>query len=211
MERGERRSLLQGEPVRVIIWSTQWSIIPPYYDTQSGVVESGIQYHHLIYPVGFVCKMMWIKEFTIPLVRDVSYYRDEVPLSSDIPSLWYIISPILCVIRQVGEPEMGGIILKGIILKGIKLSYGIIRKGVKLSFSNTIVSKKSHRSFTYFVYSGFFILPSISSILLGSSKYHCASLIDLTLVSYTSPNSWSSLYHPVWVLYLVNSIEKFRF
>jgi hypothetical protein len=33
MERGERRSLLQGEPVRVIIWSTQWSIIPPYYDT----------------------------------------------------------------------------------------------------------------------------------------------------------------------------------
>ena len=41
---------------------------------------------------------------------------------------------------------MGGIILKGIILKGIKLSYGIIRKGVNLSFSNTIVSKKSKLS-----------------------------------------------------------------
>ena len=37
----------------------------------------------------------------------------------------------------------------------------------------TIGSKKLQRSLTYFTYSGSFILPSISSILLGSSKYHC--------------------------------------
>lgn len=52
--------------------------------------------------------MMWIKEFTIPLVRDVSYYRDEVPLFADIPSLWYIISPIVVSFVTWGTLKWGG-------------------------------------------------------------------------------------------------------
>ena len=56
---------------------------------------------------------MTIKELIIPLVRDVSYDRDESPLTADIPPLWYIISPTECVIRKWGEPLMGGTITDG--------------------------------------------------------------------------------------------------
>ncbi len=52
--------------------------------------------------------MMTVKEFTIPLVRDVSYYRDEVPSSADIPSLWYIISPIVVSFVTWGTLKWGG-------------------------------------------------------------------------------------------------------
>ncbi len=52
--------------------------------------------------------MMWIKEFTIPLVRDVSYYRDEVPLFADIPSLWYTLSPIVVSFVTWGNLRGGG-------------------------------------------------------------------------------------------------------
>ena len=65
--------------------------------------------------------MMWVKEFTIPLVRDVSYYRDEVPSSADIPSLWYIISPTQSVIRKWGDIKWGGIIPNGIIPESISV------------------------------------------------------------------------------------------
>ena len=51
---------------------------------------------------------MITKEPIIPLVRDVSYDRDFSPLTADIPSLWYTISPTHCVIRKWGEPLMGG-------------------------------------------------------------------------------------------------------
>jgi hypothetical protein len=57
----------------------------------------------------------------------------------------------------------------------------------------TIGSKKLQRSLRYFIHSGSFILQSISSILLGSLKYHRASLIDLTVVSYTSPNEMDTM------------------
>ncbi len=52
--------------------------------------------------------MMTVKEFTIPLVRDVSYYRDEVPLFADIPSLWYILSPIVVSFVTWGNLRGGG-------------------------------------------------------------------------------------------------------
>ncbi len=52
--------------------------------------------------------MMTVKEFTIPLVRDVSYYRDEVPFFADIPSLWYILSPIVVSFVTGGNPGGGG-------------------------------------------------------------------------------------------------------
>ena len=51
--------------------------------------------------------MMTVKEFTIPLVRDVSYYRDEVPLFADIPSLWYILSPIIVSLINGGSLKGG--------------------------------------------------------------------------------------------------------
>ena len=63
--------------------------------------------------------MMTIKELTIPLVRDVSYDRDESPLTADIPSLWYIISPTHSVIRKWGDIKWGGIIPNGIIPESI--------------------------------------------------------------------------------------------
>jgi hypothetical protein len=65
--------------------------------------------------------MMTIKELTIPLVRDVSYDRDESPLTADIPPLWYIISPTDCVIRKWGDIKWGGIIPNGIIPEGITI------------------------------------------------------------------------------------------
>ncbi len=52
--------------------------------------------------------MMTVKEFTIPLVRDVSYYMDEVPLSADIPSLWYTLSPIVVSFVTWGNLRGGG-------------------------------------------------------------------------------------------------------
>ena len=52
--------------------------------------------------------MMTVKEFTIPLVRDVSYYRDEVPLFADIPSLWYTLSPIVVSFVTWGTIKWGG-------------------------------------------------------------------------------------------------------
>ena len=52
--------------------------------------------------------MMTVKEFTIPLVRDVSYYRDEVPLFADIPSLWYTLSPIVVSFVTGGNLRGGG-------------------------------------------------------------------------------------------------------
>jgi hypothetical protein len=63
--------------------------------------------------------MMTIKELTIPLVRDVSYDRDESPLTADIPPLWYIISPTHGVIRKWGDIKWGGIIPNGIIPESI--------------------------------------------------------------------------------------------
>jgi hypothetical protein len=55
--------------------------------------------------------MMTVKEFTIPLVRDVSYYRDEVPLFADIPSLWYTLSPIVVSFVTWGNLKWGGLYL----------------------------------------------------------------------------------------------------
>ena len=63
--------------------------------------------------------MMTIKELTIPLVRDVSYDRDESPLTADIPPLWYIISPTHSVIRKWGKFKWGGILPNGIIPESI--------------------------------------------------------------------------------------------
>lgn len=65
--------------------------------------------------------MMTIKELTIPLVRDVSYDRDESPLTADIPPLWYIISPTDCVIRKWGDIKWGEILPNGIIPEGITI------------------------------------------------------------------------------------------
>ena len=64
--------------------------------------------------------MMTIKELTIPLVRDVSYDRDESPLTADIPPLWYIISPTDCLIRKWGTLN-GGILPMGNICEDITI------------------------------------------------------------------------------------------